>query len=419
MRVLIITQNYLPEMGALSNRIYPIARQLAQDGHETFIATGMPNYPGGVVFPAYRRRLFMRERMEGVTVLRTAYYTAPRNISKARQLASYLSFVMAALHSGLRAGKLDVVFVTSPPIFPTLAGMWISRLRGARLVMDLRDLWPDEIVACGAASEGSLPVRFVRSIERAGYRRADTVSCTTHAFMETVAERGVDTERTLFAPNGADIELFRPQPPDNPVSRRYEFGDRFVVMYSGLLGIKHDLDTILDAAALLRDNQEIAFFLRGSGPCRQPLIDRAKREGLTNVLFGDELPIGELPHIIARANCCVTSLLPDPYLDKIISVKIFEYLACEKPVVAALAGEGARVIRESGGGLVVPAGDARAMADAVLELYRQPDVRARMGQSGREFVLANYSRGATAERISASLARLCGAASGSPEPAAD
>jgi colanic acid biosynthesis glycosyl transferase WcaI len=299
---------------------------------------------------------------------------------------------------------VDVVFVTSPPIFPALPAILLAKLRRAKLLVDLRDLWPDEVIAVGAAREGSLSIRLLRLIERWMYRSADVVTCTTRAFEDTVAERGVGVEKRRLLPNGADVELFRPLPRENPVAAEYPFGDRFVVMYSGLLGIKHGLETILDAAELLREHEDVAFFIRGEGPRRQALEDRVAELGLENVLFGGELPIEEVPQLLARADVCVTNLLPDPYLEKIVSVKVFEYLACEKPVVGALRGEGARVLEESGGGITVAPGDAQAMAAAILELRDDPERREALGKAGRRYVEEHYSRAV----IAATLERLLG-----------
>jgi glycosyltransferase involved in cell wall biosynthesis len=406
MRVLIVTQIYLPEMGALANRLYPIVRALTAAGHEVFVATGMPNYPEGVVFPGYRGKRSMRETIDGATVLRTSYYTAPRNQSKRSQLQSYMSFVPAVFRSGLMAGKVDVVFVTSPPLFPAVAAIALAKLWGARLVLDLRDLWPDEIVACGAAREGSLPVRIVRALERRAYRIADRVCCTTQRFIQTVLERGVSREKVFFLPNGADLELFQPLPADHPVVAEYPFGNRFVAMYSGALGIKHGLETVLEAARLLRHEESILFFLLGGGARRKALMERAQELKLTNVIFGGERSVSEVPHLLARADVCLSACLSEEYLAKIISVKIFEYLACGKAVVAAQTGESASVLEESGAGVVVPPGDARAMADAILSLSRDPERCVAMGQRGRQFVEQNYSRSVWAARLEEMLRAL-------------
>jgi glycosyltransferase involved in cell wall biosynthesis len=196
----------------------------------------------------------------------------------------------------------------------------------------------------------------------------------------------------MLLPNGADLELFRPLPPDNPVSREYPLNGRFVVMYSGLLGIKHGLETLLGAAELLRDEPKILFFFLGSGARAQALQEEARQRGLENVLFAEARPVQEVPQLLARADVCVSALLPEPYLEKIISVKLFEYMSCEKPVIAAQAGEGARRVEESGGGLVTPPGDAAALAAAIRTLHRDPERRRQMGKAGRAYVEQRYSR---------------------------
>lgn len=407
MRILFVTQIFLPEMGALSNRLYPVIRQLVAEGHEVFVATGMPNYPKGEVFPEYRGKRHLREEMDGFTVLRRKYFTTPRNQSKWAQLRSYLSFIPAAFRAGMGAGKMDVVFVTSPPIFTVVAAVLLARLRGAKLVFDVRDLWPDELITYGGMREGSPPVRLTRMIERWGYRAADCVLGTTHAILDAVTERGVAREKTFFLPNGADLELFRPVARDNATAREYPFGDRFVVMYSGLFGIKHSLEVLLEAAAMLKEHKEIVFFLLGNGARREALTAEARRMGLDNVIFGGERGVKEIPSILARADLCFAAVRPEPYPQKVVSVKVFEYLACEKPVVGALSGESARVLEESGGGIVVPPGDARSTAEAILTLYRDPELRASMGRAGRRYVEENYSRSAWAARLEARLRELC------------
>src|SRR4051812_38950068 len=257
MRILFVAQIFPPEMGAAANRLYPMVRQFVAAGHEVLVATGMPNYPRGEVFPEYRGKRVMREEVDGYAVLRTNYFTTPRNQSKWAQLRNYLGFIPAALRGGRRAGKLDVVFVTSPPIFSAVPAIILAKMRGAKLVLDVRDLWPDELVTYGGFREDSAAVRVTRAIARWAYREADCVAATTAAILDAVVERGVERDKTFFLPNGADLDLFRPLPAQNELSAQYQFSDRFVVMYSGLFGIKHSLEVLLEAASLLREHKEI------------------------------------------------------------------------------------------------------------------------------------------------------------------
>jgi len=406
MRILFVTQIFPPEMGALPNRLYPLIRELVAKGHEVFVATGMPNYPRGIVFPEYRSKRFVREEVDGYTVLRRAYFTAPRNQSKWSQLRNYLSFIPAALRSGVRAGKLDLVFVTSPPIFTLIPAIVLARLRRAKLVLDIRDLWPDELITYGGIRDGSMPVKVIRAIERLGYRTANCVIGTTEAIVDATVERGAARKTTFLLPNGADLELFSPLARENAIAADCQFGDRFVVMYSGLFGIKHSLEVLLEAAALLREHKDIVFFLLGNGARRDALMKQAAEMDLRNVIFGGERPVTEIPSLLARADVCFAAVRPEPYPKKVISVKVFEYLACEKPVVGALSGESARVLAESGGGIVVAPGDSRATAEAILSLYRDPRRCAIMGKRGRVYVEENYSRSAWASRLEERLREL-------------
>jgi glycosyltransferase involved in cell wall biosynthesis len=399
MRILIVTQIYLPEMGALSIGLYPLVRELAASGHGVSVATGMPNYPSGKVFDGYRRRLSMTEAADGCRILRTHYYTVPRNRSKIAQMISYLTFMPAVLASGLRAGRFDVVLITSPPLFPVIPAIFLAKLHGAKLVYDIRDLWSDELVTYGEMAESSRAVRIARKIENWGYRQADLINVTTESLGETVRRRGGAPEKIFFLPNGADLDLFQRLPPHNPLADEYGFGDRFVVLYAGLFGIKHGLETLLDAAEALRERRDICFFLIGNGARRKELEESVAARKLENVLIAAERRVEDIPHVIARADVCFAAVRPEAYPRQLNSVKIFEYLACEKPVVGAVQGESARIIEESRGGLVVKPGDARATAAAILRLYENPSRRAEMGKSGRRYVFENFSRRNWAQRF--------------------
>ncbi|HWR36967.1 MAG TPA: glycosyltransferase family 4 protein [Clostridia bacterium] len=399
MRILLITQAFHPEMGALPSRMYPFAQELTRAGHSVFVATGMPNYPKGIAFEGYKNKLFMREEIDGYTVLRTASYYVPRNISRWRQLLSYLSFIPAAFVGGVRAGKVDVVFVTSPPIFPAIAAIALAKLRGAKLVFDIRDLWPDEIAACGGAKDGSLPIRFISRVERFIYRCSDCVCCTTPSFVSTVIERGVSSSKAVYLPNGADLQLFRPSQSGENHSRPEHLRGKFVVLFSGILGIKQGLDTLLSAAKLVEKEKDIVFLLVGGGSRERDVAERVQTLGLKNVILAGEQKFKDVPRMIQLADLCVSLLLPEPYLQKIISVKLFEYMASGKPIVGAHAGESARVIRESGCGMVVPPGNAEALAEGIRVMRDTPELCAECGERGLQWVEQHHSRRRIAQRL--------------------
>ncbi len=399
MNVLIITQIYAPEMGAPTVRLSSLAQGLLRGGHKVFVATGMPNYPAGKVFPEYQSKWWQREVIDGVEVFRTAYFTTPRNQSRWKQLFSYMTFLPACFLSALRAGPVDCIVVSSPPIFPVIVARILSVLRRAKLVYDVRDLWPDEIVACGGAREGSLPIRVISVLERMIYRRADRILCTTKSFMRIIESRGVSPERLRLIPNGADTTRFKPLESAGDFRQRWNLENRFIVLYSGVLGLKHGLEMLVKAAERLKDLQSIAFVMVGDGASRPRLEKMVDERQLKNVYFVGEHPSDQIPQIINSVDLCVTTLQASPYLQNILAVKIFEYLACGKAVVAAVNGESRRVLEESGGGIAVAPDDDAAFAEAIRAIYNEPDRRRNMEQCGPQFVRENYCRVSIADRF--------------------
>lgn len=390
---------YAPEMGAPTSRLTSLAKGLVKAGNEVTVATGMPNYPSGTVYDGYRKKLWMTEELDGVRIVRSHYLTCPRNQNKWIQLLSYLSFLPAVFFSCMRAGKADVVIVSSPPIFPICVGIVVSFIKRAKLVFDLRDLWPDEIVACGGASAGSIPVRMIGLVERLGYRCSNAVFCTTESFKDRVTQRGARANDTYVIPNGADTTLFRPIASARSAIRTgHGVEEKTVVMYSGAIGLKHGLDVVIDAAEKLRQDDDIVFVFVGNGAAREHLEAEVAKRNLSNVQFWGERPLEEIPAMLSAADICITSLLPEPYLECILAVKIFEYMACGKPVAASVAGESGRVVTESGAGLVTPPGDGQQLADAIRKLWQDRDHRNACSKAGPEFIESRFSRSAIAEQ---------------------
>ncbi|HEY0868373.1 MAG TPA: glycosyltransferase family 4 protein, partial [Fimbriimonas sp.] len=221
------------------------------------------------------------------------------------------------------------------------------------------------------------------------------VTCTTPAFVETVRERDGDASKLALLPNGADLRLFQPMPkrPDD----RYR--GKFVVMYSGLLGLKHGLKVLLEAANLLRNDPDVLFVLAGSGADEATLRKLASNYKLPNVLFAGELKVDQIPATLAQADVCVSMLDTNPYFRKIISVKVFEYMACGKPVIGMHSGETARILSESQAGIVVPPGDSEALAARIRELKDCPELLLDMGEKGLAYVADNYDRDLIASKL--------------------
>ncbi len=396
MRILFLSQYYPPEMGAPAARVSAMARRWAALGHQVTVVTAFPNHPTGVIPERYRGFWRLEENDAGVRVRRAFIYPAPNRGVWLRSF-SYASFAVSSVLEGyLVAERPDVVVATSPQILVAISGWSVSRLKGTPLVVEIRDLWPDSIVAVGALPRDSPVIRGLRLAERFVYRTADLMVSVTHSFVEHLRRNGA--RRVVVITNGADPELFRPVADAAVVRTHYGLGDRFVACFAGTLGMAHGLETVLEAAEMLRDDARFLFWLVGEGARRTELEQEARRRGLENVRFEGQVSREEVPRILATANAALVLLKPDPLFETVLPSKMFEAMAAGRPVILGVGGEARRVLEESGGGVPIPAGDATALAEAVRSLASRPGEAAAMGARGRECVLSRYSHDVLARR---------------------
>ncbi|MGZ8512763.1 MAG: glycosyltransferase family 4 protein, partial [Candidatus Limnocylindria bacterium] len=278
MRFLILTQYYPPEIGAAQARLSAFAGQLQRAGHEVEVVTALPNYPGGKLDEADRRLLGRREVLNGVPVRRTWLLTATG--VGARRLASYLSFAATGLVSALVAGRPDVVFVESPPLFLGVSGWMAARRAGAAFVLNVSDLWPDSVRDLGVLSDGPA-LRAAERLERWLYARATAVTAVTEGIREALVERkGVPAHKALFLPNGVDLDQFRPTDPDPEVRTRHGLPEGPLVLFTGNHGYAQALETVIGAAELV---PEVTIALVGAGSDKARIQELARERGTANV----------------------------------------------------------------------------------------------------------------------------------------
>jgi len=402
-----LVQQFPPEVGAGPARVTEMALRWQARGARVTVITGMPNRPEGRIHPEYRGRLFMEEEHQGVRVLRSWLYASPRH-GFARTLVNNATFmVTSGMHALARGGGLDVLVASSPPWFPHLTGTLVRALRRVPLVLEVRDLWPDYLAGMGAVKSAAA-MRAIFAAERAMLRRAEHVVVVTESFRRRVIEKGTAPERVDVVPNGVDTALYYAAVEEPPLEALRRRDGEFVVGYLGNFGAGQDLLSVLDAAALLEvADPRIRVVLAGEGTAVEAVRDRARALGLANTTIHPPLSKERTRAFYNACDACLVPLAAIPILQETIPSKIFEVMACERPVVASLAGEAARIVHESGGGIVAPPGDPRAIADAVLRLRDTPAAeRAAMGAAGRAYVGRHFAREALAERYLEILQRL-------------
>lgn len=389
MRILILTQFYPPEFGAAAVRLSRLARLLAADGHAVTVLTGMPNYPEGVIPPAYRGRVTCRETIDGVTVERVWVYASPSKRARTRLLNQFSFMLMAALR-GTFLRRPDVILVESHPLFVCLCGGWLRRIKRAPVVLNVSDLWPESAVATGALRADSTLVRFAEPVERWAYHDAAHVVGMTEGVLEGIRRVLPDPNRSTLIKNAVDLDTFRPHQPAlrTEFRARYGLGGRFTVVHVGNMSLTYDFDTMLAAAAAL---PEMTFLFAGSGSQAGKLEAGIAELGLSNVILAGVLPHDAIPGVWAAADACLIALGDHSVAGGTRPAKLYEALATGTPVVAAIRGEGAALVEESGAGVVVPIADAAAMAAALKQLEADPERRAQMSAAGRAYAEANLS----------------------------
>jgi glycosyltransferase involved in cell wall biosynthesis len=400
-RILYISQYFPPEVGATQNRAYEMALGLIRAGHEVTMVTEFPNHPTGVIPEHFRGKLFENTSLDGIEVIRTWVKASPSS-SFASRIAFYLSFALMSTLAGLlkARGPFDLVYATSPPLFVGCAGLALAFLRRIPFVFEVRDLWPEEAVRLGQLKNRPL-ISLARLLEKLLYKRAHYIVVVVQEMLEYLQRYRIPLYKVVLIRNGSNTDLFC----EDPRSRRRvrsELGleSSFITLYVGLHGLAQDLDTLLTTAeSLLEDDPEIRFLLIGDGPTKRRLQMDSEMRGLSNVSFLPSEPMSRIPQFFNAADVTVAPL-KTPQFRGTVPVKIYDSMACGVPVIVAATGEAKSIVEDAGAGLAVEPGNAQALREAIIRLYRDPEMRSRMGRNGRLAAESKYSRRMQAQQLS-------------------
>lgn len=395
MRVTLVCHFFLPESGAPPARVSSLASEWTRLGHEVTVLTGFPNHPTGVVPPEYRGQRLRIEQCDGYRVIRTWIYPAASEAFWRKNL-NHLSFAASALLIGApRLGSSDVIVVSSPTLLSALSAQILASLTRTPLVLDVRDLWPAAVEALGVVRSSWVLAPF-RLLESLLYRWAARIVVVTEGFRDVLLERGIPTQKLEVIPNGVDAAQLGPRPRPGQLAQSLGVEGRFIVAYVGTVGRSQGLGIVAEAARQLLSDERILFLVIGGGAEREPL--KAEARELANVRFLPGVERGQVPAMYDLADVLLVSMRDVPLFRSFIPSKVFEYFAAGRPVVAAVAGETADIVRRSGAGIVVPPEDAPALVRALRQLVDDPNLRERLGGEGPRFVAQHYDRRLLAQR---------------------
>lgn len=421
LRIGYLNQDFVPEVGAGPARLLEMSRRWQALGAEVTVMAGMPNrrIPGrgeGTVDARYSGRFAIEEEWEGIRTLRSWVFTGSGR-GFANKMANNASFMVTAfLNAVAKRERFDVLIASSPPFLPHVTGVVLAGVRGVPLVLELRDLWPDYMVEMGMLSS-PLARRPLFALERWLLSRADHTVVVTESFRTRVIDKGVHPARTSVISNGVQVDEYYASDESAPIPAAIKAPGEIIVGYLGTFGRGQALATVVHAAAMVAQSApHVRFVLVGDGPDMPSVREALDASGATNVQVEPPIERTQTRAFYNACDICLVPLAPLPIFQETVPSKIFEVMACERPLIAGVGGEAASIIERSQGGLQVEPGNAEALAAAVLRVAAMPEGERRaMGRRARTFAVEHYSRVALADRYFSLLTRLVdGSAIGTP-----
>jgi colanic acid biosynthesis glycosyl transferase WcaI len=405
MKILLISQHFPPETAATGRRAMDLAEELSGFGHRVAVVTGWPNHPASAGINARNNgkpsATGSKYRVYRTRVWRTSW------AGPLHRMLTYGTFaVTAAWRATCLARWADVVVAISP--LPTgVVGLLASCVGRRPFIFDLQDIWPESAKVCGLLREG-IVLRGLRQVEEFLYRRCTALTVIAPGFRDYLVRHGVEPSRVHVVHNGVDPGLFNGDGPDDEFVSRYGLEGKFIVLYFGNVGLAQNLETLLRAAEVLQDDDAFRFVILGDGVDKSRLMKLAASRGLRNCQFVDTQPRERLPGIVAAAHVLVVMLRPAELFEMTIPSKLYECLAAGKPIVCAVAGDAAEIVRNAGAGVTVTPGDVAGVVRAIQTIRADYPMFARETFRAREYVKQHYSK----DQIGAQFEEICSDATG-------
>ncbi|QSR85428.1 WcaI family glycosyltransferase [Methylacidimicrobium sp. B4] len=414
MRILFLGINYWPEETGIAVFNTGRCEYLASRGHHVTMVTGLPYYPQWQVAAEYRGKGFVSEERNGVRILRCPLYV-PERVDAKKRILHEASFVASATVRALGSRKPDLLYVVSPPLALGMAARFLSGMWRVPYLFHVADLQPDAARDLGMLRPGPF-LSLLYGLEKAAYAGAGRVATLTQGMERKILDKGFLREKVVLLPDWANPSLFSIplEIEKKGICEERAWTDRFLVVHSGNMGIKQGLEVVLEAARATAGNPEILYLLVGDGAARPGLEERARAMGLRNLVFLPLLPREEFHRLLAASDLCLVTQKREVG-DIVFPSKVMTLLAAGRPLVVSVGpgSEVARVAEESGAGVSVPPEDGKALAEAVVALWRDPERRRRMGIAGRNHAEARWSREAALSAMERAIEEL-GSRKGAP-----
>ena len=396
MRVLLIHQAFVSPDEAGGTRHYELGKYVVSSGHQfTIVASDLSYLTGKAI--NQQRSLVFEQQLNGIRILRAFTYPSLHR-SFAWRVISFLSFMVTSVWAGLRAGPIDLVMGTTPPIFQAVSAWLVALLRRRPFLLEIRDLWPTFAIDMGVL-HNPLLIILAKWLERFLYAQATHLLVNSPAYRDYLIQKGVRADKITLIPNGVTKSMFDPDAKGEEVRQNWQLNGEFVVTYAGALGLANDIPTILRAAEQLCEQTHIHFLLVGDGKERQQLERTAQQLKLSNVTFTGSVAKSRMPAVLAASDACVATLQNIPMFTTTYPNKVFDYMAAGRPTILGIDGVIRQVIEDAQAGIFVQPGDDKALANAVLTLANDRTKAQAIGASARAYVQKHFERSQQAEQF--------------------
>jgi glycosyltransferase involved in cell wall biosynthesis len=399
LKLLILTQYFPPEVGAPQNRLYELAVRLQKKGADVTVLTAMPNYPQMEIHEDYKGKFYTYEEMNGLKVHRSWIYVS-KSKGIIKRLFNYFSFVKTSAWVGMfKLGKFDYILCESPPLFLGMSAYFLKLVKGAKLIFNVSDLWPESAEKLGIVTN-----RFflwnATKLEEFLYKKAYIVSGQTQGICKNIQTRFPD-KKVYWLPNGVDLSYYNANETQDDWRKKNDFNsDDFLLLYAGIIGHAQGLEVILNAAAKLKEFKNIKFILLGSGPEKEKLQQMKGDMELESVLFFDAVTKKEMPAIVSAVDVAVIPLKKLDLFKGAIPSKIFENLAMKKPILLGVEGEAKELFIEDGKcGLAFIPEDSEDLKNKTIELFTNRASLKQLGENGFKYVEQKFTRDKIAEEF--------------------
>jgi len=398
LKVLVLAQYFPPDIGGASTRASNVVKGLLSRGCEVKVVAAFPHYPHGNVPREYRSKAVALEKVGGSRVLRVWIPALPHN-SVANRIILHLCFVFSSLFALPWAGLVDVIWAANPNLFSVFPALVYSFVKRKPLVRNVDDLWPEVFYEMGLVKS-----KFIKAlldfIAWLSYALPVAITPISDGYKRRIVKKyGVSADKVHVVEVGVDSV--------GPLKIDKKVSTRFIVMYSGVLGLGYDFDVALEAAGLLAGHEDVLFVIRGVGELAPQLRRRIRELKLRNLVVDTSfLPEEKLSTLLASANVFMLPMTSGSFIDQGLPTKVFEYQTYGKPIVCVSGGEPARYVEATSSGLVVKPRDAQGLAEAVLKLYGDEKLASELGLNGWQYVSANLTVEKIGERIHEVLASI-------------